>query len=432
MRHSFSPRRRLSAHLISSPMGRMALRSLLSNHQIDVVHDITDYDVYIVDLRAYTPASRQWMSLLHQSQRQSALSPLIYMVASDQLADEAVLSLAKTQHVVVWAPNGRPLINAIQKTVALKNKAQEVSIRLKASATAALPLELDEPSPSHSPQTLLLSQPQGEALHLLNELQSHGETAGVLSQSQALQSLELGIANGVFLFANPNRRPQHKWIRLLRRQSELMSLPVIVFERNVTERHVQYWSHAGADTIFSVDHAYLASQFMRRAIQLRGSLNQYDHILKKMVFTDKGAVSEVASGPYFDRCLAERFLGSPRDFALGVLRLFPKEGENHQTTLSEAAVYIALAGQPLDLVSRPAPDTFIFSFPNANKASVTALMQSYEQMITDLKFGGIENSSTFTAKSYAVFPKSGDSPQTSLTALFKGLSTLKDTERLFA
>lgn len=438
MRDALYPRRRLAVSLRAKPAHWLFLRERLAEHQIDVVAADDMADVHVVDLRHTDTRGRcHWATAVNVGRREQGTKPLIFLADPLQMAGEAATKVASTDILVPWTISALPLITAIRRAVAETAMAAELALRVQAMALLNLPLPaFTPPAPTPKAATdscLLLTEPGPAALALLHELMAHTSVYSISTHGQALYSLEHGGADALLILAARNRRSQSGLVKLLRRQQDLSSLPIIALEPHITPRHMAYWSKAGVDAVVASSEGQLAACLASRAARARRTALATEALLTQMTFSDQAAASRLACSRFFDACLAQRceHIGKT-PFTLGVLRLDPHQGSGHRAALSEVAVYAAMAAHAMDLVARPAPDVLVISMPGADKAHGAATMQSFTRMVADLKFGDRHQGCTFTARTHVVTARPGDTPQSLLAALFRGVPALTEAALLWA
>lgn len=419
MRDHHASRRRLSVALLPHSLKDDGLRQRLAEHGIDTEPALRP-DATIVDLRQ-PPLGTTVTSLINSGRREAATGACVYLVRSEQFGDRAIRSLAEADIVVPATRSYRPLITAIRRAVNDTDRAEEVSIRLRTMATLGLG-NMPTAEATETPVALVLGPPGPRTLSLLADAAIRLPVRAALSRSQALQALESHAADALIVIAEGNRRPHAALIQLIRRHSDLSTAPIIVVEKQCTERHVIYWTESGADAVVTDTNLPVGLAICQRTARARGASRQWDRLLEQTVLTDFGEVSKMASSRYFEACLAQRQVQPTTPYALGIIRLDPFEGSDHHIALSEAAIYLALSARTTDLIARPSPDTFIVSMPGTDKARAASNMQAMAKMVGDLKFGGHDNSCTFTARYHHLHPKPGQTPAALITALLKGLS----------
>lgn len=418
MRYPPSPRRRAALIFQSSPACVAEVKSPLAADGVDLVAADALADAELIDLRPKAIAPRKVTQILTHVRQRAQTAPLIFLVEPDQIGDDAIIRLAETDIVLQAAGSIGPLVRTLKHLVSIADRTDEVALRLRCLGILGLGAIAPPPTPAVD-TTLFLGEPSPETLEILGELNCRKTVRAAITRAQALHALELGQADSLVIFVQKQRRRIASLIRLLRRHTELSSLPITIVEPRITKRHAAYWTQVGADAVVTMKDARAAIALSRRGARARDAAKGWDHLLGQSVVTDLGDVSRLASNRFFETCLAARCAPGRPSFALGAIRLDPATGDDHHAAHSEAGVYLALATRRTDLVSRPAPDLFLVALPGCDAGNAAATMGTYSRMVQDLKFGSNDAPMTFSAQTNSVISTPEDTPATLLARLLR-------------
>ncbi|WOI52246.1 hypothetical protein [Parvularcula sp. LCG005] len=425
MRYPENPRRRVSAAFMSSPAVFDACHGLLSEHGIDIVTPDGLFDVLLVDLRPGQVGQARVPSLVSSARRLAGARPVLFLAGHEQFTMAELQTLASTETVIPAVASARVLTTAIRRSVSDVDRASEAALRLRAMAGLGMGVQTTGDMREGVDRALLFAEPSVQLLPVFGDLSVRTRTELVIHGSQTLQVLEHDQADALFILAARNRRPQSSLIRLLRRHSRLNSIPIIVIEPRADMRHMSYWASCGADAVIRPKELTLAVEIAGRIRRTRAASEGWNTLLQQSSLTDGAEPARLASPRFFEACLAERLSAAGRGdgcpFAVGALRIDPADGENHATARSEVAVYVSLALRSTDLVTRPAPDLFLVTLPNASKAEALKTMQALSRMITDLKFGSRTAAATFNARTSLVMASDASSAQSVISAALREL-----------
>ncbi|MEM9422735.1 MAG: hypothetical protein AAF986_09555 [Pseudomonadota bacterium] len=444
MKYPPAPRRRACiAYIGRNKTVQATLKTALTDHAMDIISDNVHTadrtqaaplpDAAIVDLRPEAIAPQTLEQAIHATRQTPRAYPVLFLVTPEDLGTLPIIKLAETDTVIPFTTPARPLVTGLRQLLHSTAKAKEVSLRIQ--TLSDLGLGAFEANDVHEladralcDTTLFLAEPGPEVLSAMGNIAPYKTISAALSRAQALHALEMGRADGIIMLVQKNRKSLSGLVRLLRRHTDLSSLPIIILEQNPAERHAAYWASVGADVVLPAQDGMMAAALCRRGARTRIAGQSLDHLLSQSVVTDFGEVSRLASTRYFEACLAHRCHKANSPFALGVLRLLPEGTAPSKTVtaaLSEAGVYLAMATKGIDMVARPAPDLFLVSLPGADRANADASMATYTQLVQDLKFGGADEPVTFKANSHTVTGGLDDTPAALVTQLLKGLPQIR-------
>ena len=373
-------------------------------------------DVIVADLRC---AARP-LALAAKARQAAGATPLV--LVAGPTPDASLAALAEDSTLVQLAGDPAPLVRALGRAVRAADMAREAGLRLAAMTALEQPLH-PEAVPQAPERLVLLGPPSPHALETYHALACAFPTDGVLSRAQALRALEGGEAGALVLAPDTERRDPAALIRLLRRQSVLRDVPVVVVERRRTERHVAYWSRMGADGVFLPREAGLIAATIRAGVRRRAVASRLGSLLARTVSSDAGAEARLCGARLFDAALAERCRrGAP--FCLGAIKLSGR-GTPDQAALSEAAVYLSFGVGAEDLLARPAPDTFLMQLPCTDARGAERTTRALAALVGDLMFGEEDAPSTFEGRAAVTPYQPGDDAPAMIVRAMNGLKTAR-------
>lgn len=422
------PRRQIRVFLQAAPETDRNLKRILLEH--DIVHSAgpKDADVVIADLRA--GEAEKLDSTVARLRDSAPSTPLILFLEPGQMTGPDIRELVGRETTVVSVRQERALINEIIRQALVADRAAEAAVRVK--TMSAIGLGDLPPSPERGdPTALLVAPPAPLTLDLSSRLSHHTNLRTVMSRSQALTMLELGAADRVFILPDVNRRPMAAMIKLLRRHSELSAVPVIVLERQPSDRHRDYWSRAGADIVLPASEDMLAAAIADQRRHERNAHQSAMKFLRHASFTEIGEQSRLCAPRFFEAALDLR-CRSEMTFSLGALRLKPHGSGDRPHIFTEPAIYVALGMQPADLVTRAAPDLLLMSFAGADQRHARHSMSLLSTLIGDLKFGTQSHPVTFATRTNVIAAPTDSDPRQLIRQVIRGLNTTPPVDALFA
>ncbi|ADM08239.1 hypothetical protein PB2503_00792 [Parvularcula bermudensis HTCC2503] len=386
-----------------------------ADHPIEFVGSERQPDIVLADLREIP--DEQLAGRIATAQQAATGTPLLFLIGGDQRRAAPILSAVSIDTVVMSAPGEAFLMTAIKRRVLQADRAEEVALRLEAMAAlgrGALPVPCLRPQP----RALFVGLPGALSLKTLTGLTRLTPTGAALSRHQALTLLEMKAADRVFIQPHKQRRQMTGLVRLIRRHSELSSLPVIVLEKHAKGRHRAFWATAGANAVVEIDDLPLAvgmAEQLSRESQLAKSVEDN---LADLSFTDDGTQSRLCGGRFFEAVLAQRCRSAHAPFSLGAVRLIPQSlGTPHPAIFSEPAVYAAMGATNTDLIMRAAPDLLLISLPGSDRIAARRTLRLLATLISDLKFGATEEARTFATRTAVVSARQGADPKTLIRQL---------------
>ena len=348
-------------------------------------------DAYVADLRG----TDRPLGVVARLRQAAGATPLVLVTGPAPLAG---LAEAAERHVLVQvASDAAPVVRALGRAVRAADLAREAGLRLAGMTALEQPLSPGD-TPREEARVAVLAEPGPHALETLNALGPAFDCAGVLTRAQALRALEAGDVGALVLAPGPERRDMAALVRLVRRQSVLHDVPVIVSERRRTARHVAYWAKNGADGCFVPTEDGLIAASLRAGVRRRAMARRLRALLARTVLNDGGAETRLAGGALFDACLAERCRRGAGPFALGAIRLSARGQAPDPAALTEAAMYLSFGVGAEDLMSRPAPDLFVFQLAGCDARGAERTLRALAGLAQDLKFGEEGASQTFEAR----------------------------------
>lgn len=405
-----------------------ALHRLLLENSIDPSAEQRRADVIIADVREETVDRVQ--TIARNLRAAHPAKPLIVLVTPAQITGPTLIPVAADETVVISSRGERALIAEINRKALDRDFAAEAAVRIQAMTAVGLGHMPDSPS-QMEPSALLVTPPGPMALELSSSLSAHLDLHTVMSRQQALTALELQVADRVFVLPDTSRRPMAAMVKLIRRHSELNALPVIVFERQPTDRHRDYWSRTGADMVIPVNDTQVAVAVATQRRHERNALTGTSRFLRHASFTELGEPSRLCAPRFFDAALDLR-CSMDLPFSIGAMRLTPhKSGDSHHI-FTEPSIYVALGVQPADLVTRAAPDLLLMSFPGTDIHHAKRAMTMLSTLVKDLKFGTTESPMTFSPQTNAIAAPAGADPRALIRDVIKGLGSPKPADALFA
>ena len=419
-RRTLAPRRRLCVLPIPE-LADHGLKAELVDARVDLVCDQQTPDAVLVDLRSCGDDGTALTATIRTAQHQAIARPIVFLIAPDQWGLLPVNRLAARDLVVVATPGQKPLIRALQHAVLATDASDEYACRLRTMAT----LGFAPPAPQIEPpasRILVLAEPSADTLSRFGAIELLANCGMAGSRGHALQLLESDIADGLVIFADHNRRRETALLRLLRRHTELWSLPVVVIDRRAGGRFAKFWSEAGADAVLTADHLATAVALIQRRAQGRAFLHYISQLLELSVMSDYGETTALAACRYFDASMADRLQNGRHPVGLVAVRMLAKDGSASPPSLSEAAVTLAMAARYTDIVCRPAPDLLLVALPGSDEAGAGAMAQTFGRLLSDLKFGPKGAAHTFDAKTAATVALPGASLEEALSGILRKLS----------
>ena len=348
-------------------------------------------DAFVADLRG---ADRP-LGIVNRARQAAGATPLVLVCDADPLPS---LADPAEKHVLVQAgADAAPVIRALGRAVRAADLAREAGLRLAAMTALEQPLGPGD-VPNDQSRIAVLAEPGAHALETLHALDPAFDCAGVLTRAQALRALEAGDVGALVLAPGPERRDMAALVRLVRRQSVLHDVPVIVCEKRRTLRHAAYWAQAGADACLLPAEEGLIGAALRSGMRRRAVTRRLRTLLERTVLSDGGAQTRLAGNALFDACLAERCRRGAGPFALGAIKLDARGETPAPRALTEAAMYLSFGVGAEDLMARPAPDLFMFQLPGADARGADRTLKTLAGLAQDLKFGDEGASQTFEAK----------------------------------
>jgi hypothetical protein len=415
------PRRRLTIALRTDDDTRGVIRRAVCDHGIDVVREQAQADVHVADLRPESGSPEFSLTgRINEARRRAASHPLILLYDKDQSSDPALVLAAATDVVVPFTTDAGALVRAVRTVCRLIDRSSEAGIRLAAMGALGVGTASSTIAPSGT-SSIIAGDPGPRFKAVFETMQHQLPVNAVLTKQHCLQMLELGQAQSLVIPIQGDRQTPSALLRLIRRHSELHTLPVAVVERAVTRRQISYWAQCGADIVVDDAGLALAANALQRAVRARALSDSLDAALALNNYTSLGESTRIASGRYFDTNLFTRTRSDGPPHTLGALRVYPQTGARPETALSEVAVYLALANRSIDLMTRPMPDLFLFSFAATDENHAVRTLRNFERLVEDLKFGPKESACTFRAASACVAVETDDAPEHLLAQLLRRL-----------
>ena len=375
-------------------------------------------DAFVADLRG----SDRPLGLVNRARQAAGATPLVLVTGPAPLAG---LSEAAGTHVLVQvAADPAPVVRALGRAVRAADLAREAGLRLAAMTALEQPLSPGD-VPREEARVAVLAEPGAHALETLHALEGAFDTAGVLTRAQALRALEAGDVGALVIAPGPERRDMAALVRLIRRQSVLHDVPVVVSERRRTERHVAYWARIGADGCFVPAEESLLAASVRAGVRRRAMTRRLRALLARTVLNDGGAETRLAGSALFDACLAERCRRGAGPFALGAIRLSAREGAPAPAALTEAAMYLSFGVGAEDLMARPAPDLFLFQLTSSDARGAERTLRALAGLAADLKFGEEGAAQTFESRVAVTSWRPEDDAQAMIVRTLKGVAAAR-------
>ncbi|MBB4659800.1 hypothetical protein [Parvularcula dongshanensis] len=380
-------------------------------------------DAFVVDLRG----AEQPLALINRARQYAGATPVLIVTGPNPNPD---IASAIARHGLVQVTSDvRPVVRALGRAVRSADMAREAGLRIAGLTALEHPLGQDH-EPSADRRVALLASPGPLALETLYVLRPAFGCDGVLTRAQALRALEAGDAGALVIVAGQLRRDSAALIRLVRRQSVLRDVPILVVERRRTARHVAYWMRNGADACLLPEEGDLLEALIEGGLRRRAMNRRLTGLLARTVLSDTGAESRIVGSCLFDACLTERCRRGAAPFSIGAIRLTPPPNvpvEIAEPALSEAASYLSFGVGPEDLMARPAPDLFLFQVSGAEALGAERAMRELATLIGDLKFGDEDAFTTFDTRATAVAWRATDQPE---TLIARALRTLDAAARV--
>ena len=374
-------------------------------------------DVVVADLRG----TERPLGLVGRARRAAGGTPLVLVTGTDPLP---TLCEAAERHVLVQTgADAAPVVRAVGRAVRSADMAREAGLRVSALTALELPLGQADAPPAEE-RVVVLGEPGPHALATLHALAPYTSFDAVLSRAQALRALEAGDAGALVLAPGPERRDAAALVRLVRRQSVLADVPVVIVEARRTDRHVAYWAKHGADAVLLPEEEGLIAAAVSAGIRRRTMDRRLKSLLARTVMSERGAEARIAGNALFDACLAERCRRGGA-FSLGALRLSVPDAAPDDRALSEAAMYLSFGVGPEDMMARPAPDVFLFQLPFADALGAQRTMRALSSVTSDLKFGDEGTSQTFDTRLATASYQAGDDPERMIVRAMGALRTAR-------
>lgn len=423
-----APRRPIAIALHQPGVSDRSLHRLLLDHDIDPSASTYQADVLLADLRQ--EAETRLLASATRLRDATPSKPLLFLIEAEQLEYASVQSLAEKETLIVSSKSEQALIAEITRRALDVDRAAEAAIRVQTMSAVGLGTIPPSQAPNNS-SALLVAPPGPMALDLSSTLSAHTDLETVMSRQQALSALELGGADRIFILPDTNRRPMAAMIRLLRRHTELSALPIIVFERQPTDRHRDYWARSGADMVLSTAQAALAVTVCRQRWLERNAHMSVLRLLRHASFTDLGEQSRLCAPRFFEAALELR-CASKLPFTLGAMRLKPHQAAEGPHIFTEPSIYVALGMKSSDLITRAAPDLLLMSFAGADLHHAKRNLMMLSTLVHDLKFGTQQAPTMFGTQTYAQSAPQGSDPRKLIRETIRGLTTLAPIDALFA
>ncbi len=375
-------------------------------------------DAFVADLRV----AERPLAALNRARQAAGATPLI--VATGPLPQPGLAEAAERHVLVQIGRDSAPVLRALGRAVRAADLAREAGVRLAALTALEQPLGHSQTAPP-AENVALLADPGPLALETLHALSPQFGVSGVLSRTQALRALECGDAGALIILAGSLRRDAAALVRLIRRQSVLRDVPVVVIEKRRTRRHLDYWAHAEIDGCFTPGEFAFTCAAIRAGLRRRLMNRRLSGLLTRTVQSDAGAESRIIGSRLFDACLAERCRRGTAPFALGAVRLRAPGGAADSAALSEAAVYLSFGVGSEDLMARPAADVFLFQINSADALGAQRTVRSLATLVGDLKFGAEDRFTTFDGEAAACAWRPGEDAETLVARTLSNLRGVK-------
>lgn len=392
MRDSHTPRRRLTVGWLGDPARCAPLKAALADRGVDLCPPTADRaEVVVFDATASSP------QLAAQARAMAGDRPLICLThphtenwTDDYTASGADLLVPNTR-------SARPLVSVLRQAAGDSELAQEAALRIASLGGLGHPPGPGDPSLSPPAGVICFGQPAPRTLALHADGAAHTDLSFTLSRAHALSCLESGAAGGVMIVGERPRRQAAGLVRLLQRHGDLSTIPIIAIEPTLCPRSVLYWTETGANGVFADRDLPTALASLKALMRRRAARLAWGDILSRTRLNSGGAISPLVSPALFEAMLAAR-LRTRQPFALGAVRLVPESAGDTLTAMAEAAVYLGIGSQPIDMISRPSPDVFLITMPYADERRARMAMTAIARMVEDLKFGPRDASVTFSAR----------------------------------
>lgn len=287
-----------------------------------------------------------------------------------------------------------PVVRAIKSAAQGRHMAEATAVRFKALAANGEPFPAVK-AEGHGQPAALLTEPNPAVLGLIKD---HGwqRLVAPLTSSQTLRLLENHQTSALVVHLASEKEHRIPVLKLIRRQSELASLPVAVIAENWDEQKTESWFAAGADLLARPDELpavleHLESFSNRFVCERTARLSLYNACL-----TNTGEPSPIIGTRHFNRVALEHLTQSDA-ITFGAIEL-SIDDQCSDNDLSEAGVYMAMALAPLDLICRPRSNLFLVAMPYADKYYAARTMRTLQTLIEDLKFGQDPDTVLMTAK----------------------------------
>lgn len=230
----------------------------------------------------------------------------------------------------------------------------------------------------------ILTEPHPVVLSMLSE-NGWKDLIAPLTSSQTLRLLENNHASALVVHLGAGLEHRLPIVKLIRRQTDLRTLPIAAISQNWDDEAIDQWSEAGVDLIARNDELPNVLTFLRGAGARFRSQRVLTTTLATGTINDEGKPSPFFGVRIFDRIVAEH-QASGNAMAFGAIEL-GDEADEADNELSEAGVYMTMALAPLDFMCRPRKNLYLFAMPYADQFYAGKVMRTMQTLVEDLKFG---------------------------------------------
>ncbi|NRA28997.1 MAG: hypothetical protein HRU11_01960 [Parvularculaceae bacterium] len=272
---------------------------------------------------------------------------------------------------------------ALRRAIQGRLHACAAAIRLQGIASLGHNMPVKATKGDEAPAAIL-TEPHPVVLSMLSET-GWKDLVAPLTSSQTLRLLENNHASALVVHLGAGLEHRLPIVKLIRRQTDLRSLPIAAITEDWDDDAVDQWSEAGVDLIATNAELPKVLTFLKGAGARFRSQRVLTTTLATGTINDEGRPAPFFGTKVFDRIVAEHQARGDA-LAFGAIEL-GDEVDQTDNELSEAGVYMTMALAPLDFMCRPRPNVYLFAMPYADRFYASKVMRTMQTLVEDLKFG---------------------------------------------